>query len=97
MDPITAFAVAKTAINTIKEGVNLAKDVGELGQELDKFFQAKDVIEQEAKKEEKKSAKSKSVNKTDFLNFTEQLFSIDYDCFLGLCEHSLSPKLKGRK
>jgi len=62
------MAVATTAIKGVKTGLKLAKDVSSVAQELDKFFQAKDVIENEAKKEEEQAKKRKSVNQQAMVN-----------------------------
>jgi len=68
MDPITAMAVATSAINGIKKGIELAKDTSEIAQELDKFFTAKNVVEEEAKKEQSKTKKSKNLNQVAMAN-----------------------------
>jgi hypothetical protein len=68
MDPITAMAVATSAINGIKKGIELAKDTSEIAQELDKFFTAKNVVEEEAKKEQSKTKKNKSLNQVAMAN-----------------------------
>ena len=52
LDPITAFTVAKGAIEAVKKGISLAKDSHSLIQELDKFFEGKDVINEAAKEEQ---------------------------------------------
>lgn len=62
------MAVATTAIKSIKTGIKLAKDTSEIAKELDKFFSAKNVIEEEAKKEQEKSKKSKSLNQQAMAN-----------------------------
>ena len=62
------MAVATTAIKGVKTGLKLAKDVSSVAQELDKFFKAKDVIENEAKKEEEQAKKRKSVNQQAMVN-----------------------------
>ena len=62
------MAVATTAIKGVKTGLKLAKDVSSVAQELDKFFQAKDVIENEAKKEQEQAKKRKSVNQQAMVN-----------------------------
>lgn len=62
------MAVATTAIKSVKTGLKLAKDVSSVAQELDKFFKAKDVIENEAKKEEEQAKKRKSVNQQAMAN-----------------------------
>ena len=49
------MAVATTAIKGVKTGLKLAKDISSVAQELDRFFAAKDVIENEAKKEEEQA------------------------------------------
>ena len=68
IDPVTAMAVATTAIKSIKTGIKLAKDTSEIAKELDKFFSAKNVIEEEAKKEQEKSKKNKSLNQQAMAN-----------------------------
>lgn len=68
LDPITAFTVAKGAIEAVKKGISLAKDSHSLIQELDKFFEAKDVINEAAKEEQKKQSKTKSLNKSAMEN-----------------------------
>ena len=68
MDPITAMAVATSAINGIKKGIELAKDTSEIAQELDKFFTAKNVVEEEAKKEQSKTKKRKTLNQVAMAN-----------------------------
>ena len=62
------MAVATSAIKGIKTGIKLAKDTSEIAKELDKFFQAKNVIEEEAKKEQENSKKRKSVNQQAMAN-----------------------------
>lgn len=62
------MAVATTAIKSIKTGIKLAKDTSEIAKELDKFFSAKNVIEEEAKKEQEKSKKNKSLNQQAMAN-----------------------------
>lgn len=62
------MAVATTAIKSIKTGIKLARDTSEIAKELDKFFSAKNVIEEEAKKEQEKSKKSKSLNQQAMAN-----------------------------
>ena len=62
------MAVATTAIKSIKTGIKLAKDTSEIAKELDKFFSAKNVIEEEAKKEQEKSKKNKSLNQQAMVN-----------------------------
>jgi hypothetical protein len=62
------MAVATTAIKSIKTGIKLAKDTSEIAKELDKFFSAKSVIEEEAKKEQEKSKKNKSLNQQAMAN-----------------------------
>ena len=62
------MAVATSAIKGIKTGIKLAKDTSEIAKELDKFFQAKNVIEEEAKKEQENSKKRKSVNQQSMAN-----------------------------
>ena len=62
------MAVATTAIKGVKTGLKLAKDVSSVAQELDKFFKAKDVIENEAKKEQEQAKKRKSVNQQAMVN-----------------------------
>ena len=62
------MAVATTAIKSIKTGIKLAKDTSEIAKELDKFFSAKSVIEEEAKKEQEKSKKNKSLNQQAMVN-----------------------------
>ena len=62
------MAVATTAIKSIKTGIKLARDTNELAKELDKFFQAKNVIEEEAKKEQENTKKRKSVNQQAMVN-----------------------------
>jgi len=62
------MAVATTAIKSIKTGIKLAKDTSEIAKELDKFFSAKNVIEEEAKKEQEKSKKNKSLNQQAMTN-----------------------------
>ena len=62
------MAVATTAIKSVKTGLKLAKDTSELAKELDKFFQAKNVIEEEAKKEQENTKKRKSVNQQAMAN-----------------------------
>jgi hypothetical protein len=62
------MAVATTAIKSIKTGIKLAKDTSEIAKELDKFFSAKNVIEEEAKKEQEKGKKNKSLNQQAMAN-----------------------------
>lgn len=62
------MAVATTAIKSIKTGIKLAKDTSEIAKELDKFFSAKNVIEEEAKKEQEKSKNNKSLNQQAMAN-----------------------------
>tara|TARA_R100001509_G_scaffold70616_2_gene39339 strand:+ start:1478 stop:1930 length:453 start_codon:yes stop_codon:yes gene_type:complete len=62
------MAVATSAIKGIKTGIKLAKDTSEIAKELDKFFQAKNVIEEEAKKEQENTKKRKSVNQQAMAN-----------------------------
>ena len=62
------MAVATTVIKSIKTGIKLAKDTSEIAKELDKFFSAKNVIEEEAKKEQEKSKKNKSLNQQAMAN-----------------------------
>ena len=62
------MAVATTAIKGVKTGLKLAKDISSVAQELDRFFAAKDVIENEAKKEQEHAKKRKSVNQQAMVN-----------------------------
>lgn len=62
------MAVATTAIKGVKTGLKLAKDISSVAQELDRFFAAKDVIENEAKKEQEQAKKRKSVNQQAMVN-----------------------------
>ena len=67
MDPITAFAAAKTAVSGIKAAIKLGKDISSLGSELNKFFENKEVVERAAEKEKNKN-RNKSINQTALQN-----------------------------
>lgn len=44
IDPITAFAIAQSAVSGIKKAIALGKDVQGLAGEFSKFFDAKDAV-----------------------------------------------------
>ena len=60
IDPITAFAAAQGAVKGIKAAIKLGKDVGEIGGQLQSFFENKDIVTKAADKE-KKAAKKKNI------------------------------------
>jgi hypothetical protein len=44
IDPITAFAIAKTAIAGVKEAIQMGKDLQECSGDLIKFFEMRDTV-----------------------------------------------------
>ena len=62
MDPITLYATATTAVSAIKGVIQLGKDISECTDDLNKFFSAKDEIENEAAKADKAKKDGKSID-----------------------------------
>jgi hypothetical protein len=58
IDPITAFAVARTAVSGIQAAIKLGKDVQSITHDVMKFFDAKDAVAKEAIKDPKKKYSS---------------------------------------
>ena len=67
IDPITAFAAAQGAVKGIKAAIKLGKDVGEIGGQLQSFFENKDIVTKAADKE-KKAAKKKNIEQQALAN-----------------------------
>jgi hypothetical protein len=58
IDPITAFAVAQSAVKGIQAAIKLGKDVQGITNDVMKFFDAKDKVAKEAVKDPKKKYSS---------------------------------------
>jgi len=58
IDPITAFAVAQSAVKGIQAAIKLGKDVHGITNDVMKFFDAKDKVAKEAVKDPKKKYSS---------------------------------------
>jgi len=82
IDPLTAIAVAKTAVTTIKAGLKLHGDVQSLIKDFSKFQDCKDVIEEAAKEEEKKHKKNKSISQQAMHNVMLRKQMRDYEAKL---------------
>lgn len=54
IDPLTAFAVAQTAIKGVQAAIKMGKDINSISGDLMKFFEAKDVVAKEAAKKKPK-------------------------------------------
>ena len=58
IDPISAFALARTAISGIQAAIKMGKDVQGITNDVMKFFDAKDKVAKEATKDPKKKYSS---------------------------------------
>jgi len=50
IDPVTAFAVAQSAVKGVKAAIALGKDIQAISGDMMKFFEAKDIVQKAASK-----------------------------------------------
>ena len=50
IDPVTAFAVAQSAVKGVKAAIALGKDIHAISGDMMKFFEAKDIVQKAASK-----------------------------------------------
>ena len=58
IDPITAFATASAAVEGIKKGIKLGRDIGDLTKQVMAFFDAKDVVVKASIEDRNRAGKS---------------------------------------